>query len=272
MYRLRFESFDEKIYSEVYVNNEYRIKNDISDYVVIDVGCHIGSFIKLAIENNAKFVDAYELFPDNYKQCKLNMENYDNVKVSNKAVWRSDIDIESISISNSKLYSLINERHILNTGGESLLPLMSSKSIINIDTIKFDDILEENYNKFGKIDLVKIDCEGSEYPILYTSKKLGLVNNMVLECHFYNFEIRKESIVNSLDKYNEKDLSNYLREQGFIVYTDESKYISDDIYICKIFAMKDDNNNPFLIDYLKNGKEYLVFNNNEQRSNNNGFN
>ena len=37
----------------------------------------------------------------------------------------------------------------------------------------------------GKIDILKIDCEGSEYPILYTSLCMHSIDNIVGEYLIY---------------------------------------------------------------------------------------
>lgn len=256
MFKIRYRSFDEIIYNEIYVNNSYKIKSDISNYIVIDIGCHAGFFIKLTIENGAKFVDAYEMLPDSYSQCVLNTQNYNNVEVSNYVVWRSDLEETKLPVQNDKTYSLINGVHILNTGGNTLLLNNSTKETIDIQTIKFDRIIDKNYNKFGRVDLVKIDCEGSEYPILYTSDKLDLINNMVIEYHYYNKNLNKEAIVNDVLNYNENYLANFLRSKGFFVYIDDHQFLSNDIYHGNMFVFRDENNNPFLIDYLKNGPFY----------------
>ncbi len=258
MFTIRNDSFDERIYNEVYVNNGYNIRDDLSEYIVIDIGAHIGSFIKLVVENKAKFVEGYELFPESYEQCKQNTSNYENVKIYNNAVWRSDINIENISISKSKLYSLVNGKHILNTGGETLLSEINNKDIINVPAITLDNIIDKNLNQFNKIDLIKIDCEGSEYPIIYTSKKLNLVNNIVIEYHYYDFSFRPEALVKDRKYYNEKSLSKHLEEQGFIIFIDKPIYMTNEIYHGNLYAVKDLNNNPFLIDYLKNGRKYGI--------------
>ena len=257
MFIIRKNSCDEKIYNEIYVNNGYNI-NNLNNYIVIDIGAYIGVFIKLAVENGAKFVDGYEMFPDSYQQCVFNTKNYNNVEIHHNAVWRSDIKTETIPISKSKLYSLINGQHILDSGGETLLSIVKNNDIANIPTITFDDIIEKNYSKFNKIDLVKIDCEGSEYPILYTSTKLNLVDNMVIEYHYYDFEFRPEALVQNRTFYNERSLADYLEEQGFIVLMDEPIYMTNQIYHGNIYAMRDLDNNPFLIDYLKYGRQYGI--------------
>jgi len=42
-------------------------------------------------------------------------------------------------------------------------------------------------NKGNRVRLLKIDCEGSEFPILYTSKMLEYVDEIVGELHFFSW-------------------------------------------------------------------------------------
>ena len=137
MFNLRYNSFDEKIYNDVYVNNSYNIV-DLTDKIVIDIGSHIGSFIKTSVEKNAEFVDAYEMNTISYEQCLKNIKNYENVKTSNKVVWGQSG--EKIKSPNSILYSKINEQNILNTGGETLMFDVGNEYEI-IESISLDDIV-----------------------------------------------------------------------------------------------------------------------------------
>ena len=244
MFNLRYNSFDEKIYNDVYVNNSYNIV-DLTDKIVIDIGSHIGSFIKTSVEKNAEFVDAYEMNTISYEQCLKNIKNYENVKTSNKVVWGQSG--EKIKSPNSILYSKINEQNILNTGGETLMFDVGNEYEI-IESISLDDIV----SIYDKIGLVKIDCEGSEYPILYNFNNFDKIDSFVIEFHCYS--LMDTPLIEDKSLYNELDLKKYLESKGFSVYLDEIKYMSDHIYHGLMFAFKEEN--IFYIDYLINGSIY----------------
>lgn len=251
MFILRNNSFDEIVYNEVFVNNGYHL-GKIPGFNVIDVGAHIGCFVKTAIDKGAAFVDAYEMYPLNYKQAFKNTKNYRNSKnarLTNAAVWRSDIDQHEVEASNVLKYSVEEGKKIFNSGGETLLSPPEYDTVI-IPTIKFDDILQRNHDEFGSIDLVKMDCEGSEYPILYTSKKLNLIKNMVIEFHHFDFEIRRDYLVCDEALYGGLSLEQYLQDNGFVTYLEPGQN-NVGCFQGEIYAMRDDSNNPFLIDYLK---------------------
>ena len=244
MFNLRYNSFDEKIYTEIYVNNSYRIL-DLSDKNVIDIGAHIGCFIKNAVEKNAKMVDAYEMCSVSYEQCLKNIRNYDNVKLSQKVVWSHSG--EKIKVPTSIIYSKINEQNILNTGGETLMFNIEDDYEL-VDSISLDDIVSQ----YESIGLIKIDCEGSEYPILYNFNNIDKVESFVIEFHCY--ALMDNVLIDYKDKCNEIDLKNYLESKGFSVYLGEIEYMTDHIYHGLMFVFKE--KNIFDIDYLINGSVY----------------
>lgn len=246
MFNLRYNSFDEKIYNDVYVNNAYMV-DDLTNKVVIDIGAHIGSFIKAAVEKNAKFVDAYEMCSVSYDQCLKNIKNYENVRLSQKVVWSQSG--EKIKVPTSISYSKINEKNILNTGGETLMFNIDNEYEM-IETISLDDIVS-NYDRIG---LIKMDCEGSEYPILYNFNNFEKVDAFAIEFHCY--ALMDTPLVSEEDYllYNEYELKNYLETKGFSVYLDEIEYMTDHIYHGLMFAFKEEN--IFNIDYLINGSVY----------------
>jgi predicted rRNA methylase YqxC with S4 and FtsJ domains len=75
------------------------------------------------------------------------------------------------------------------------------KKIINLDSLFSKKMLS--------CDLLKIDCEGSEYPILLNAKMSTLrkIKKMIGELHFFNQEM----------KYDFKRLKKRLASAGFIV-------------------------------------------------------
>src|SRR4030065_90765 len=99
------------------------------------------------------------------------------INLFNKAVWRSD--------RKDKLFLTIPNHR--NTGSGSVIWGTTGQEV---DTISLDDIIlniTENGRK--RIRLIKIDCEGAEFPILLTSKILHLVDNICGEYHEFGDQI-----------------------------------------------------------------------------------
>lgn len=196
-------TWDEDIYNSIVNLNEYQIGKFSSTDVIIDIGCHIGSFSVLAKLNGAGKVYAYEAFRDNYALAVQNTSVFKDVFVYNKAVTRSDIKIEELYFSKCS--------NQFNTGGGNVF---DSDKGFKVETCSLDEII----NEIGsEIRLIKFDCEGSEFPILFSSKLLQKVNEIVGEYHnFESLDILPDSLrIKNIEKYNMTILHQYLLRQGF---------------------------------------------------------
>jgi hypothetical protein len=111
-------------------------------------------------------------------------------------VWRSDKESQILRVGNSPIDNRSSMRTILENGDQP------------ITTTKLDDILSQ----FNTVKLLKIDIEGSEYPVLYTSTQLNKVQEIVGEYH--EFLDTKDISINGY-KQNKKGLYDFLTNQGF---------------------------------------------------------
>ena len=164
---------------------------------------NIGSFTYACLKRGAKNIYSYEAERQNYGMSQKNIKwgiERGYVNLYNLAVFRSDIQEDKILIT----HSTVDRK---NTGGISVI-WHGNKEIYSygkIDTICLDRILE----KFKKVKLMKIDCEGSEYPILLTSKMLNRIEYICGEYHNtgeYHNPIEKSAVIDGKTNYNWKDL------------------------------------------------------------------
>lgn len=186
--------WEKQIFKECYVENEYQIeKFDIND-VVIDLGTHIGSFSLLAHEKGSRNILTFEAEKSNYEMAISNLP-YLGIKLYNKAVWRSDEDRETVTF----------DRNIVdfNTGMGRVVAEQGEP----VECIKFDDILDP----YKRVRFVKIDIEGAEYAVLYTSKQLKKVKELVGEFHEYG-----DSDINGY-ACDRNGLKRFLEDNGFVV-------------------------------------------------------
>ena len=81
--------------------------------------------------------------------------------------------------------------------------------------------LDEILSKFERVTLLKLDCEGSEFPILLTSRELARVDEIVGEVHEIGPELMPRLIpaarVGSLKSYRAGLLGARLQALGFEV-------------------------------------------------------
>ena len=140
--------------------------------VTVDVGANIGMFTLYALSQGANFVECYEPCRESFEILKQNIKSngFDKkVKLHNKAVSNKDGLFVSIPTSSSP-YNQVVEKH----GNKK-------NNFEQIETIS----LETSLASYTKIDLIKIDCEGSEFDFLpsLTSLFLDKVDQIRMELH-----------------------------------------------------------------------------------------
>jgi hypothetical protein len=93
--------------------------------------------------------------------------------------------------------------------------------------VAFDDLVREvTGDGRTRVRMVKVDCEGSEYPILLTAKTLHLVDEIVGEFHEFGSDDEPHHAINAIngvpgyDRYTIKVLSRALVAAGFAVTVD----------------------------------------------------
>ena len=92
----------------------------------------------------------------------------------------------------------------------------------------FDEIINEASESGRKrVKLLKIDCEGSEFPILFTSQTLHLIDDIRGEFHEYGGDHDPHSIpenarVEGFDRFTIEELTKVLEREGFTVTSERS--------------------------------------------------
>lgn len=148
--------------------------------VVIDIGANVG-MVSIYLAKKYPFLKIYAFEPvkQNYENLLRNIEINnipdDVITAENIAITKDRRNINIITpLDNTGASSSVIERHLTS---------INSNINPNIKTITFDDIFEK-YN-IDKCKLLKIDCEGAEYEILYSASENNLkkCNNMRAEFH-----------------------------------------------------------------------------------------
>jgi FkbM family methyltransferase len=154
---------DWALWHAVYRNNEYELNHDFNpEDVVVDIGMQSGSFTCLAYKRGSRNVLGYEMDKGAY-----------DVAVQNVAYLKAGTDIQ-----------VFNKAVVGDTGGPVYYVPDSMQLNISgvgqkVESIHFDDIL----GPLKSVRYLKIDCEGSEWPILLTSKQLHKVQEIAGEYH-----------------------------------------------------------------------------------------
>jgi len=149
--------------------------NNFNNKVVVDAGAHAGLF-SLKASVYAKKVVSLEPLPLLYKLLETNIirNNVRNIHPLNLALWKE-----------KGVVSFVEGEH---SAANRVVEVEDTKSTIKVQTIALSDLVESH----GKIDLLKIDIEGSEFDVLLNASEDALdnIDKIVGEIH-----LRKEGIL-----------------------------------------------------------------------------
>lgn len=184
------------IYNEIFVDGCYdNLPVKSNNPVVIEIGANTGFFV-LRIKTtypNAQVI-SFEPYPPNFSALleTITLNNIENVTPIQKAV--------SDRAGNIKLYI-----HPTNIGGHSIFMEHAGDNYVDVETTTIDSILSD-YGISG-CDLLKLDCEGAEYPILksFTMQIADKVRNIIFEPTY--------------DLYSFDEINLFLKELGYNIKT-----------------------------------------------------
>lgn len=185
-WNFRPSTLDRAVYNGVVNFNEYRLPETFSSCdVVVDIGCHIGSFAHAAVTRGCRYVVGYEPDRENFAIASDHLRDAIEqglVRLTQAAVWRSDPNDDELRFDGYHPFpeSFPGMQGTLNTGNGSVI--WGEGEVV--PKLAFDDIIDSLTNGGQRrIRLVKLDCEGSEWPILLTSSRLHLIDEICGEFH-----------------------------------------------------------------------------------------
>jgi FkbM family methyltransferase len=169
---LRTNSTDLMALTHVWLIGEYS-KQDFQikkTDVVIDVGAHIGLFSLYASQNCTKGkIFAFEPIKENYEILESNkkLNDFSNIQSENCAI--SDVT------SKITLYQSNDE------SGHSRF--IQTNNPVEVASKSLNDFFKEN--RLESVNLLKLDCEGSEYEIIDSleDKYFEMTEKMIIEYH-----------------------------------------------------------------------------------------
>ena len=188
--------------------------------VVIDVGAHIGVFSFVCQWAGSRNVHAFEAHPGNFALAQHNLAGLPGISLTFGAVFRSDYSVNRL-LHSGPLASNTGAGSVMFGGRlfDYLDPAESNSpgDALEIPAISFDQILDA----FDHVRLVKLDCEGSEYPILLTSRQLRKIDRLVGEYHVVPEEkmtlLTHAARIYGHRSYNGETIRKALEANGFTV-------------------------------------------------------
>ena len=171
-----FGPFRENFFDNIYFKHIPQLSTAENAPVIIDIGTNVGFFSLAAFARYPRAqIFGFEPHPFTASVfCKTiksstaaSILNIYNKAVSDK---EEEIPIYTSTVNGFATMSSINS-------------IKNEQKVFKAKTLRLDDFLEEQ--KIDKIDLIKLDCEGSEYPILYSISEsvFKIINNLSIETH-----------------------------------------------------------------------------------------
>jgi FkbM family methyltransferase len=171
------------------------------DWKVIDIGAGTGEFAlfaAVALTQPDGRVFAFEPFPES---CALMQENLQQNRINNVHVFTEAVSAEA------------GELELDLAGGEPLQfqshhgKAASAETSLRVRSISLAGVLEKT--ELESCDLLKLDCEGAEYAILFAAPQslIEQFSHIVMEYH------------DNVTQYTHRDMAGFLNQHGFDVDT-----------------------------------------------------
>jgi FkbM family methyltransferase len=166
---------------------------------VVDIGAGLGDFAILAADAGPGVrVYAYEPFPESYQLLvrNLTLNAISNVTAFQQAIWRKAGTL-ALDLSGGEPLQIASREK----GGEAA----GAAETVEVQALTLGDVFESQ--GLTRIDLLKLDCEGAEYPILMASppEVLDRIDRIVMEYHDLD------------EEFNHFRLTAFLEAAGFRV-------------------------------------------------------
>ncbi len=193
------------VFKEIFLSDFYSIDEWIDRLpkapVVVDIGGNAGYFSMLLLSKRpSASLFAYEPIERNFELFQ------NNIKINPVISGSAHVFHRAVTGRPTDSITLYKEANSDNSVTASVFQDFESHNLnaVTVKAISLEQILQEN--KLDQVDFLKIDCEGSEYPIVYDSppeiwKKIETV---FLEVH--NLDE---------DKRNLKSIDQFLKTVGY---------------------------------------------------------
>lgn len=198
--KMMFSPFKEIFFDQVYLNGITRQYLTNQQPVVVDVGANVGFFSLFVLSKFPQaYVYAFEPMPFNFKVLEKYRSHFSgfNLTTVNKAVSASD---QPLKLNASSIDGFTTMSGIIKNEKRTQTIEVQSTTLAAI----FSDF------SLDSIDFLKLDCEGSEYSILYSAPVdlFDKIKIMTIEVH-----------PGSKENENLHSLAEYLNQNGFKLNT-----------------------------------------------------
>lgn len=188
-FSLRDNPYDYATFEEVLLREEYNIPLNFTPSTIVDAGANIGlTALYLANKFPQAAIVSLEPDTDNFKLLKENTALYKNIIPIKCGLWYRDAHLDVVDEGKGNNAFTVREVPI---GTNDAIKAVSVSSIM----------LEQGWNK---IDLLKIDIEGSEKKVFESgyASWLPKVKVLIIELHDRMVPGSSASVFKAINQYN----------------------------------------------------------------------
>lgn len=169
-FTFRAQTNDWATFENVVVHNEYGLPASLpAGGTVFDIGAHVGGFSYAAWSRGARAIHAWEPHPENFSLAKSNVAALEGITLHRGAILHE---------AGKVLVRPFEPDHLGENTGSARVEL-DPAAASGIPAFSLDDLLR----KAREVSLVKLDSEGSEWPILLCSRELHRIAALCGEFH-----------------------------------------------------------------------------------------
>ena len=186
-------SQDLVVVQDIAENDSYRISElPMPEPVIVDVGAHIGCFSQaIHARNPLARIFAVECCPENLPALRKNIGGFATV-IQGALTYEKDIALlnavfpDCVTTGGSCVVSRDQLQQTVGNAGIGANPKDAATAQYWTDsrplmTVTLEQMIEQH--RIDRIDVLKLDCEGSEFSILEHSTSLDRVDRIVGEYH-----------------------------------------------------------------------------------------
>jgi FkbM family methyltransferase len=171
------------ILSEVFIFGEYKVNVSKTPDIVLDVGANVGiATAYFAIKYPNAIIHSFEPSSHNFSFLKQNASQFNNVTVYRKALYSHDGFLQM---------------HVFEGFGGWNSAFSETGNVEEVECTTLDKFLTDQ--GIEKVDILKLDVEGSEWEILKNSRLLDKIRVIIGELHYLH--MNKEDILSLLEEH-----------------------------------------------------------------------
>jgi FkbM family methyltransferase len=172
---VHFRAKDQQALREVLVDREYAFLRQIADLegpVILDIGAHIGTFAIWCLQANSDCrILSVEADPQTAEIARMNAQHEPNWQIVEAAAAANNGEALSLSVSGASMSSRITR------GGKT-------ETSVSVVGRSLAALLDELAGPSGRVDIAKVDIEGSEEAFLCGDPaQLARIDALVVELH-----------------------------------------------------------------------------------------